>query len=82
MLKTPVMFFLQNAGMGYLGNSPYWWKEGGGGYTTDIDQAQQFTAEECKTIIRGSKGTHNFKRWLVNQVLAATYRTVDFQLLK
>lgn len=74
------MVYLQNRGIGYAGNSPYWWAEGGG-YTINIDEAKQFTVQEARSIIRGSKGTHLWRIFGTKRVLKATFRAVDFQKL-
>ncbi len=81
-MRSPVKYFLQNCGAGYLGNSPFWWKKGGDGYTPNIDEAEEMTAKECNDIIRGTKGTHSWKKWSKSKVLKASYRTVDVQLLR
>lgn len=82
MARTPVKFYLQNETAGYVGDSPQWWKKGGGGYTIDILDAQQFTAEECAVIKRGSKGTHRWKRWPVSKVLESTMLVANIELLR
>lgn len=74
-------YFLQNLHAGYLGNSPVFWAAGGG-YTQWIDDAAQFTAEECKEIIRGSRGSHKWKRWPVSYIERRAQRTVDMQRLR
>jgi hypothetical protein len=40
-----MMFYLQND-RGYVGNDISWWKSGGG-YTTDLEQAEVFTKEKA-----------------------------------
>lgn len=32
----------------------HWWRERGRGYTTDVDQAGRYSAEESLRIVRGS----------------------------
>ena len=36
---------------GYVGNSLLWWRKGGRGYTTNINDAQEYTYTEAKEII-------------------------------
>jgi hypothetical protein len=40
------MFYLQD-GRSYLGNSIIWWSKEANGYTTDLQQAREFTYEEA-----------------------------------
>jgi len=77
-----VKYFLQNLNAGYLGNSPFWWAEGGNGYTVNIDEAKLFTKEEADLTIKSTKGTHRWKIWPEKRVQSAIYRTVDMQKLK
>lgn len=77
-----MLYYLQNLGSGYLGNSPFWWGKNGNGYTADIDKAELMTSDEANKIIRSSKGTHRWKKWSEAKVKKAIYRTVDVQLLR
>lgn len=36
---------------GYVGNSLLWWRKGSRGYTTNVDDAQEYTYTEAKEII-------------------------------
>ena len=70
------MFFLQNETAGYVGNSPLWWRDGGSGYTDNLNEAQKFTEKEADDIIRSTRGSHQWCKWLVEDVLAvANIRT-------
>lgn len=42
------MYYIQN---GYVGNAMCWWAENSRGYTTDINKAGRYTAEQAKNII-------------------------------
>lgn len=75
-------YYLQNIGAGYCGNAPYWWAVGDSGYTVFIDEAKLFDKEEAESVIRSSKGSHQFKMWEEQAVLAAVVRTVDSEKLK
>lgn len=80
MSKT--VYLLQNETAGYIGNYPLFWKEGGSGYTPNIDEAQRFTPKEAADVIRGSRGSHKWKRWHIANVLKAAIRVVDIQSLR
>lgn len=43
------MYYIQN---GYVGNAMCWWGLNSRGYTTDINKAQRYTAEEAENIIK------------------------------
>ena len=53
-------YFIQN---GYSGNAMCFWAKNGRGYTSDIDNAEEFTKEEAIDTIRHAWGSHNFKMW-------------------
>lgn len=76
------LYFLQNVGAGYIGNSPVFWHETGSGYTQWIDDAKKFTAEECNRIARTTTGSHRWKRWPVSFIEKRAQRTVDHQQLR
>lgn len=79
MSKT--IYLLQNVSAGYIGNSPLFWKEGGGGYTQSVDEAKRFTPDEASKVVRSTKGTHRWKRWHVRDVLKATVRVANIDKL-
>lgn len=72
------MVYLQNETAGYLGNSPVFWSKHGG-YTQWLDDATQFTVAEANVIIRGSRGTHRWKKHSVKRLDKLARRTVDVQ---
>lgn len=76
------MYYLQNVGAGFVGNSPLWWHKSDSGYTPRLDDAKQFTPGEAHSIIRTTRGTHKWKKWHVKEVDAVAHRTVDIQDLK
>lgn len=78
-MYKPKEYFLQNAGMGYCGNAPYWWEENNSGYTPNIDQAKKFSFKEAISIIRSCRGSHKFVKWEVQFVLAKVRRVIDVQ---
>jgi hypothetical protein len=75
-------FILQNAGMGFCGNSPYWWAKKGAGYTLDFDKAETFSYEEAIKTVQGCTGSHDLKIWDKTIVEKAVFRTVDYQKIK
>ena len=76
------VYLLQNETAGYVGDSPLFWKEGGCGYTAEVDKAKRFTWQEAGNVIRSTRGTHRWKRWKLSDVEKATIRVVDAQLLR
>ncbi len=73
------LYYLQCVSKGYLGNSPMLWRKGGAGYTQWLDEAEQMTADEINLIVRGSRGSHKWKRWKVEVFDKIALRTVDMQ---
>ena len=80
-MKPPTLYLLQNLNAGYCGNSPLFWKEGGSGYTPNIDEAKRWTWKECQTEIRATKSSHSWNAWKLADCEAAVIRVVDIQLL-
>lgn len=79
MAKKETLYYLQNLSAGFVGNSPIFWKLGGNGYTQWIDEAEQFTTEQADAIIRGTRGSHRWKKWRVSLIQRRAKRTVDMQ---
>lgn len=77
--KPPKLFYLQCVTRGYVGNSPVFWRKGGGGYTPNIDDAEQFTAERVREIKRSTHGSHVWRRWPVKATDAIAHRVVDME---
>lgn len=76
------LYYLQNVGAGYIGNSPIFWAKDGHGYTQWLDDAEKMTAEEAKKIIASTRGSHKWKRWPVSKIDAISQRTVDIQKMR
>jgi hypothetical protein len=76
------LYLLQNLHSGYMGNYPFFWRQGGSGYTTHVDEAEQFDAARVREIINGSRGTHKWKRWKLQDVMKAAVRVADMQTLR
>lgn len=76
------LYLLQCCTAGFVGNSPLFWKEGGGGYTPWIDEAKRWEWAEAQTQVRSTRGSHSWKVWPLDQIEAVAKRTVDIQDLK
>ena len=69
-------YFLQNVGCGYAGDALIFWRDGGG-YSPNIDEAKKFTENEADSMIRATKGSHNFRKWKIEDIQKASHRVVD-----
>ena len=70
-------YYLQDK-RSYIGNSMLWWAKGGRGYTTKIDNAEIWTADQL--IKRGYDGEHEkYRIWEKNYVDSLVERTVNSQ---
>lgn len=76
--KPEELFYLQCRSMGHIGNAPLFWSSGGG-YTTRVAEFRKFTKQECDSIIRGSRGSHDWVAWPVEEIDGLAYLTVDWQ---
>ena len=79
--KKQTLYLLQNAGAGYVGDLPLFWKEGGSGYTPLIDEAKRWTWAETRRQIRSSKGSHHFVAWNLEDVEKCVVRVVSIEAL-
>ncbi len=75
------IYLLQNNSAGYCGNAPYFWRKGGCGYTTDPDDAEQWTYQDARRQKRSTRGSHSWTIWNLKDIEAATVRYVDMQKL-
>jgi hypothetical protein len=62
-----------------VGNCISWWREGGCGYTCDIDQAGKFSEKEALSIVRSRPDVD--KAWPVSVIEPLINRHVDHQSL-
>jgi hypothetical protein len=69
----PPLYFIQNKG--HVGNCLLWWRKGSHGYTTDLNEAEQFTEEEARKIVTGRRPQEDFM-YPVSAVLLAAQRHV------
>lgn len=76
------LYYLQNESVGYIGNSPVFWKEGGNGYTPWVSEAQLFTFPEASKIVRSTRGTHRFAIWPAKLIVGLVRGVVDIQDLR
>lgn len=63
----------------FVGNSVLWWRPNRGGYTSDIDQAGIYSAEEARRIERRRDGTD--KAWPRSVIDRIISQHVDAQKL-
>ncbi len=56
-------YLLQNVTAGFVGNSPLFWHKDGGGYTQWIDDAKQWSKDEAESVIRSTRGSHQWQMW-------------------
>jgi len=73
-------FYIQRHASGFVGDSPLWWKEGGHGYTTQLDDAQVWTEEDAMALLMEDQG-EKFTAWPKPHVEAAVVEIVDYHLL-
>ena len=60
-------YYLQNCERGHVGNCLLWWRKGGHGYTTNLDDAEQFELEQLADVLthKGLNDRPKFKAWAV-----------------
>lgn len=51
-MSTGELFYIQDT-RSYCGNSCFWWRVDGEGYTTNLAEAWRVTKEEAERIVRG-----------------------------
>lgn len=74
-----VMYYLQNVTAGYVGNNPQFWRKGGSGYTSYVEEAKEFTEAEAKEKLY--EDSKKWAAWPVAQIKKCTYVTVEGQHL-
>lgn len=76
-MKENQLFYLQDS-RGYVGNDMLWWAKGGG-YTTNVSQAETFTLEKAQA-------QHNCRHtdlpWPIEYINARTRPVVDMQTVR
>lgn len=77
----PRSFVLVNRSAGCVGNSPLFWKRGGGGYTPLVDDAETFTLAAALAQIRSSRSSHRFELFSLATIERLAVRVVDSQEL-
>lgn len=75
-------YLLQNVTAGYCGNSPMFYRSGGGGYTHWIAEAEVWTKEAAEKQIESTKGSHEWKMWPLALIRSVSKATVDIQDLR
>ena len=72
------LYYIQNRG--YCGNCLRWWKDGGHGYTSNLDEAWKLSRERAEYICR-SRPDEDIA-WPVSKVDAVAVRHVDSERLR
>ena len=75
---APELFYIQNRG--YCGNCLSWWRDGGHGYTTNLDEAWKVPQEQAERIC--ASRPHEDTAWPVSQIDAITCRHVNVEHLR
>lgn len=75
MSDSVKLFYIQNKG--HVGNCAIWWREGGSGYTCNLDEAWKVPEDQAKSICRTRRGEDVM--WPAGVVDASAQRHVDCQ---
>lgn len=78
LLPQQPLYYIQN--IGFCGNCLYWWREGGHGYTANLDKAWKVTKEKADSIC-----TDRPKEdipWPVEKVDALASRHLDSEVAR
>ena len=72
------LFYLQDS-RGFVGNDVLWWRKGGSGYTTDLREAETYSADEARRMhyLRDSDVP-----WPKDYIDTKARPAVDFQHIK
>lgn len=73
------LFYIQDKRT-YCGNSCFWWKPDGHGYTCNLDEAWKVTREKAESIMRHRPDVD--VAWPVDFIDAGTARHFDMQKLR
>lgn len=76
-----MLYYIQNKNQGFIGNSIVFWAKNSNGYTSKLENAEQFTYEEAKQICEGNPQKN--KAWPVDYIdnNHGTARVTDSQYL-
>lgn len=74
------LYLIQN---GYIGNVIAWWAKGGAGYTANLVNAETFTKEQARRIVRSNPNLYAWPQQYIHgsQCDKARYTVVDMQYL-
>lgn len=72
-------YYIQN---GYVGNAILWWALDSAGYTTNITEAQRYSFEEMKDIVRQREQDIGWPCDYIDDNLIAHKTIIDMQYLK
>jgi hypothetical protein len=73
------LFYIQDKRT-YCGNSCFWWKPDGNGYTCNLDEAWKVTLKQAGSIVRSRPSVD--VAWPVDVIDAGTARHFDMQKLR
>ena len=63
MPNMQILYVLQNVSAGYVGDCALFWRKNAGGYTTNLNEAEQMTLAQAEAIINGTAGSHQWRLW-------------------
>lgn len=78
-VEVAELYYIQDARQ-FCGNSVFWWKPEGNGYTCDLDEAWKVTREKAESMTRHRPGVD--VAWPVASIDAGTARHFDMQKLR
>ena len=73
-------YYIQRHASGYVGNCLLWWREGGNGYTCNIDEAEVFSGGDpaFQQIV---KDDSKYTAWEMDYIKHCSHRHVDHQYI-
>jgi hypothetical protein len=77
--KEPELYYIQDK-RSYCGNSCFWWKPDGNGYTCNLDEAWKVTREKAESMMRHRPDVD--VAWPVAVIDSGTARHFDMQQLR
>lgn len=69
------LYYIQDT-RSYIGNCVVWWRAGGRGYTTDLDDAGLYTQQEA---LAQHRSRETDVPWLCSEIEPLVRRTIDMQ---
>ena len=71
-------YYIQRHASGFCGNNPLWWREGGHGYSCNLNEAEVFVgdSQEFRSIM---KTKEKYTAWPKSYIDRKAIRTIDHQ---